>query len=75
MKIGDSLTAENLLAIKDAMDKIKEVDRSLFFNQYLNEVEARIKDTSINITARNIEDGTKYYSKKNSLYDNTNNED
>jgi hypothetical protein len=49
--IGDSLTLENLLAIYMAMDKIKPVDRSEYFNQYLKEVEDRIKEaTSINIT-------------------------
>jgi hypothetical protein len=49
--IGDSLTVENLTAIYEAMSKIKEIDRSDYFNQYLKEVEERIKEaTSINIT-------------------------
>jgi hypothetical protein len=49
--IGDSLTLENLTAIYEAMSKIKEIDRSAFFNQYLKEVEDRIKEaTSINVT-------------------------
>ena len=49
--IGDSLTLENLIAIYEAMSKIKEIDRSEYFNQYLKEVEDRIKEpTSINIT-------------------------
>lgn len=49
--IGESLTLENLVAIYEAMSKIKEIDRSEFFNQYLKEVEDRIKEaSSINIT-------------------------
>lgn len=49
--IGDSLTLENLIAIYEAMSKIKEIDRSEYFNQYLKEVEDRIKEaTAINIT-------------------------
>ena len=49
--IGDSLTLENLRAIYEAMSKIKEIDRSHYFNQYLKEVEDRTKEaTSINIT-------------------------
>lgn len=49
--IGESLTLENLIAIYEAMSKIKEIDRSEFFNQYLKEVEDRIKEvSSINIT-------------------------
>lgn len=49
--IGDSLTLENLIAIYEAMSKIKEIDRSEYFNQYLKEVEDRINEhTSINIT-------------------------
>jgi hypothetical protein len=49
--IGDSLTLENLIAIYEAMSKIKEIDRSEYFNLYYKEVEDRIKEpTSINIT-------------------------
>jgi hypothetical protein len=49
--IGESLTLENLIAIYEAMSKIKEIDRSEFFNQYLKEVEDRIKEaSSIKIT-------------------------
>lgn len=49
--IGESLTLENLIAIYEAMSKIKEIDRSEFFNQYLKEVKDRIKEaSSINIT-------------------------
>ena len=40
--IGDSLNLENLIAIYDAMNKINEIDRSQYFNQYLKEVENRI---------------------------------
>jgi hypothetical protein len=45
--IGDSLTLENLQAIKDAMDKIKEIDRSTYFNQYYREILARLKTDAI----------------------------
>ena len=49
--IGESLTLENLIAIYEAMSKIKEIDRSDYFNQYQKEVEDRIKEaTAINIT-------------------------
>lgn len=49
--IGDTLTLKNLTAIYEAMSKIKKIDRSEYFNQYLKEVEDRIKElTSINIT-------------------------
>lgn len=40
--IGDTLTIENLTAIYEAMSKIKEIDRSNYFNQYLKELEDRI---------------------------------
>jgi hypothetical protein len=53
--IGESLTLENLRAIYEAMSKIKEIDRSEYFNQYLKEVEDRIKEaTSINITLQKL---------------------
>lgn len=49
--IGDTLTLENLIAIYEAMSKIKEIDRSDYFNQYFKEVEDRIKElTAIKIT-------------------------
>jgi hypothetical protein len=49
--IGDTLTLENLTAIYEAMSKIKEIDRSDYFNQYFKEVEDRLNSsTSINIT-------------------------
>jgi hypothetical protein len=43
--IGDSLTIANLLAIKEAMDKIKQVDRSQYFTLYYEEIMERIKLT------------------------------
>lgn len=49
--IGESLTLENLRTIYEAMSKIKEIDRSEYFNQYFKEVENRMKDAiSINTT-------------------------
>lgn len=42
--IGDTLTLENLLAIKNAMDKIKEIDQSFFFTQYYSEIISRIAE-------------------------------
>lgn len=44
--IGDSLTIENLTAIYEAMCKIKEIDRSQYFNQYFKEVENRMKEVT-----------------------------
>jgi len=41
--IGDTLTLENLTAIYEAMSKIKEIDRSDYFNQYFKEVEDRLR--------------------------------
>jgi hypothetical protein len=40
--VGDTLTLENLISIYSAMSKIKEIDRSNFFNQYFKELEWRI---------------------------------
>jgi hypothetical protein len=42
-----TLTLENLTAIYDSMSKIKESNRSNFFNQYFNEVENRIKEEKL----------------------------
>jgi N-acetylneuraminic acid mutarotase len=42
--IVNTLTIENLTAIHSAMSKIKEIDRSNYFNQYFTEVESRITD-------------------------------
>lgn len=41
--IGDTLTQENLQRILDAMLQIKEIDRSDYFNNYLQEVRERLK--------------------------------
>jgi hypothetical protein len=41
----DTLTLKNLTAIYEAMSKIKEIDRSEYFKQYLKEVQDRIKET------------------------------
>ena len=38
-----TLTIQNLKAIYDAMSKIKDIDQSQYFKQYLDEVESRIK--------------------------------
>lgn len=40
----NSLTLENLYAIKNAMEKIEHIDRSQFFNDYYKEVVERITD-------------------------------
>jgi len=45
--IETTLTLENLTLIYDAMSKIKESNRSNFFNQYFNEVENRIKEEKL----------------------------
>jgi hypothetical protein len=45
--IETTLTLENLILIYDAMSKIKESNRSNFFNQYFNEVENRIKEEKL----------------------------
>lgn len=42
--IGDTLNEENLLAIYNAMNKIKEIDRSQYFNQYLEEIKRRLNE-------------------------------
>lgn len=43
--IGQTLTRSNLQSILDAMLKIKEIDRSEYFNNYLQEVIERLKTT------------------------------
>jgi hypothetical protein len=49
--IGDTLTFENLKAIKLAMDKIKPIDQSDYFKKYYSEVvnrlEVKIKDQKL----------------------------
>ena len=42
--IGDSLTMENLLAIFQAMQKIKPIDQSEYFKKYYAEVMERLSD-------------------------------
>lgn len=42
--IGDSLSMENLLAIFQAMQKIKPIDQSEYFRQYYAEVVRRLSD-------------------------------
>jgi hypothetical protein len=39
-----TLTMENLLAIFQAMDRIKPIDRSDYFNNYYQEIVRRIQD-------------------------------
>lgn len=43
MMIGDTLTIENLKAIKEAMDKIKPIDQSEYFKKYYSEIEWRLE--------------------------------
>lgn len=42
--IGDSLSMENLLAIFQAMQKIKPIDQSEHFRQYYAEVVRRLSE-------------------------------
>ena len=39
-----SLTMENLLAIFQAMDRIKPIDRSDYFNDYYQEIVSRLSE-------------------------------
>ena len=39
-----SLTMENLLAIFQAMDRIKPIDRSDYFNDYYREIVSRLSE-------------------------------
>ena len=41
--IGDSLTTENLLDILKAMQKIKPIDQSQYYTQYMNEIIERLR--------------------------------
>jgi hypothetical protein len=41
--IGDSLTTENLLDILKAMQKIKPIDQSQYFKNYMGEIIYRLK--------------------------------
>jgi hypothetical protein len=42
--IGDSLTTDNLLDILKAMQKIKPIDQSQYFENYMGEIMQRLKD-------------------------------
>ena len=42
--IGDTLTTENLLDILKAMQKIKPIDQSLYFENYMGEIMQRLKN-------------------------------
>jgi uncharacterized protein (DUF2236 family) len=39
-----TLTMENLLAIFQAMDRIKPIDRSEYFNDYYREIVSRLQE-------------------------------
>ena len=41
--IGDSLTTDNLLDILKAMQKIKPIDQSQYFENYMSEIIDRLK--------------------------------
>lgn len=40
---GRTLTLENLKRIKEAMDRIELIDRSSYFNNYMMEIEWRLR--------------------------------
>ena len=42
--IGDTLTTENLLDILKAMQKIKPIDQSQYFENYMGEIMQRLKN-------------------------------
>jgi hypothetical protein len=42
--IGDTLTTENLLDILKAMQKIKPIDQSQYFENYIGEIMQRLKE-------------------------------
>jgi preprotein translocase subunit Sec63 len=42
--IGDSLTTDNLLDILKAMQKIKPIDQSQYFQNYMGEIMQRLKE-------------------------------
>jgi hypothetical protein len=42
-----TLTLENLQCIYDAMSKIKEIDRSNYFNQYFKEEKTRVEEEKV----------------------------
>ena len=42
--IGDSFTTDNLLDILKAMQKIKPIDQSQYFENYMGEIMQRLKE-------------------------------
>ena len=50
--IGDTLTIDNLKAIKKAMEKIKSNDQSDYFKKYYKEISDRISVIEIDIMRR-----------------------
>ena len=53
----DSLTTENLLYILIAMKRIKPLNQSLYYTQYMNEIIERLKENEILSKLRNRETG------------------
>ena len=51
--IGDSLTTDNLLDILKAMQKIKPIDQSQYFENYMGEIIERLKENEILSKLRN----------------------
>lgn len=49
----DSLTTENLLDILKAMQKIKPIDQSQYFENYMGEIIERLKENEILSKLRN----------------------
>lgn len=49
----DSLTTENLLYILIAMKRIKPLNQSLYYTQYMNEIIERLKENEILSKLRN----------------------
>jgi len=49
----DTLTTENLLYILIAMKRIKPLNQSLYYTQYMNEIIERLKENEILSKLRN----------------------
>ena len=49
----DTLTTENLLYILIAMKRIKPINQSLYYTQYMNEIIERLKENEILSKLRN----------------------
>lgn len=58
--MGDTLTEENLKTIKEAMDKIKEIDRSDWFKLYYSELDWRLNNPTKARPAIYLEEIKKY---------------